>query len=415
MPTHRVAAGQSPRTVGTLPEMPRFDPDDEESRPVPHPLDRPWIHPSELGSGRASGPPRPVAAPARPRRPWRRDTLLALTAGAMGALATVTVLALAGAFEAARGPAPKAVSATPAPTDAATVATRVAPGIGAVVTALGTDTERRGSGIVVGPHEVLTTSDVVAPAAMGVPVRVLVADGKPLVATVRAVDDLTDLALVEVPGRVLRPARMGGSAVRAGDWIVVVGRTPTNGPWVSSGVVTATGGWTRDAQGNAHAGLITTNTDLSDDARGGALVDASGHIVGILAMVNAGSERAVAMPADLAGDVADQLATHGHATHGTLGIRAADADGGPVIVTVDGDSPAARAGLRPDDRILAIDSTHTPDTAALVYELRRRRAGTRAVIEVQRAGRRRQVAVTLGDAAAPTGGATTLALHATGG
>jgi putative serine protease PepD len=396
--------------------MPRFDPDDEESRPVPHPLDRTWIHPSELGAGRVGTQPGPVAAPSRARRPWRRDALLAVAAGTVGAVATVTVLGLAGAFEPGPARVPKAAASTPAPTDAATVATRVAPGIGAVVTALGTQDERRGSGIVVGPHEVLTTSDVVAPAAMGVPVRVLVGDGEPLVATVHAVDGLTGLALVEVPDRELQPARMTGSpSVRAGDWIVVVGRTPTNGPWVSSGVVTATGGWTRDAQGNSHPGLISTNTELSDDARGGALVDAGGHIVGILAMVNAGSERAVAMPAEFATDVATQLATQGHATHGTLGLRAADATGGPVIVSVDDGSAAARAGLREEDRVVAIDSTRTPDTATLVYELRRRQAGTRAVLEVQRNGRRLRVAVTLDDAGAETTGATTLALDSTGG
>lgn len=331
----------------------------------------------------------------------------------MGALATVSVLALAGAFERSPGDSPKVAATASVATDAAAVATQVAPGIGAVVTALGTSDERRGSGIVVGPHEVLTTADVVAPAAMGLPVRVLVGDGKPLVATVRAVDDLTDLALVEVPHHVLQPAQLASSSsVRAGDWIVVVGRTPTNGPWVSSGVVTATGGWTRDAEGNSHPGLITTNTDLTEDARGGALVDAGGHIVGILAMVNAGSERAVAMPAAMAGDVAAQLTAHGRATHGAIGVRASDAGGGPVVAAVDDGSAADRAGLRVDDRIVSIDGTRTTDTATLVYELRRRPAGTRAVLGVERRGKPIRVAVTLDDAGAT--GATTLALSTSG-
>lgn len=394
--------------------MPRFDPDDEESRPVPHPLDRPWIHPSELRGGGVGGPPRPVAGPSGPRRPWRRDTLLALTAGAMGALATVSLLAVAGAFDRSPGPARRAAATTAVATDAAAVAGQVAPGIGAVVTAFGTNDERRGSGIVVGPHEILTTADVVAPAAMGVPVRVLVGDGRPLVANVRAVDDLTDLAVVEVPHRVLRPAQLAASStVRAGDWIVVVGRTPTNGPWVSSGVVTATGGWTRDAAGTSHPGLITTNTDLTEDARGGALVDAGGHIVGILAMVNAGTQRAVAMPAGMAGDIATQLTAHGRATHGSLGVRASDAGDAPVVAAVDQGSAADRAGLRVGDTIVAVDGTRTADTAALVYELRRRPAGTRSVIEVERHTKRLRVPVTLDDTD-DANDATTLTLSAGG-
>ena len=336
----------------------------------------------------------------------------------MGALATVTALALAGALEPASRATPRA--AAPASANAAAVATEVSPGIGAVITAVGTSAERRGSGIVVGAHELLTTGDVVAAAALGASVRVAVGDGHTWPATVRAVDTVTNLALLDVPGKRLRPAQLTGAApVRAGDWIVVVGRTATNGPWVSSGVVTATGGWVRDADGTPHPGLIATNTELTDDARGGALVDGSGHIVGILATVSAGTERAAAMPADMADDVATQLAASGHASHGALGVRATDTDAGPVIAAIEPGSCAARAGLHVDDRIVAIDGTPTPDTATLVYELRRREAGARTVITYQRGHRSARTGIALDDAATTTttatGGMAPLSLSVTGG
>jgi S1-C subfamily serine protease len=181
-------------------------------------------------------------------------------------------------------------------------------------------------------------------------------------------------------------------------------------------VVTATHGWTQDADGVAHPGLINTSTAVSDEARGGALVDGRGHIVGILAMTGSGAPRAAAMPADMAGEVATQLTENGKATHGALGVRAKDATPGPAVTEVVDGSSAARAGVKVDDRIVALDQIATPDTATLVYELRRRRAGTTTQVTVQRGKRRIVVTATLDDAAtsattAPaTGGMSPVAL-----
>jgi serine protease Do len=190
--------------------------------------------------------------------------------------------------------------------------------------------------------------------------------------------------------------------VRAGDWVVAVGRSATSDPWVTSGVVTATRGWTQDPQGVAHPGLITTSTAVSDEARGGALVDGRGRIVGILAMAGGGAPRAAAMPADMVGEVADQLAESGKATHGALGVLARDAGSGPVVNEVVPGSSAARAGVHVDDRIVAVDDTATPDSATLVYELRRRQAGAMARITVQRGQHRVRLTARLDDATATT-------------
>ena len=159
----------------------------------------------------------------------------------------------------------------------------------------------------------------------------------------------------------MQPAKLGTpEEVRAGDWVVAVGRTSTSGPWVTSGVVTATRGWTQDAAGVAHPGLINTNTAVVDEARGGALVDGRGHIVGILAMTGAGATRASAMPADMADDVATQLTQNGKATHGALGVQARDTSTGPTVSEVVAGSSAAHAGIHVDDRIVAIDDDRDP-------------------------------------------------------
>jgi S1-C subfamily serine protease len=331
--------------------------------------------------------------------------MVAVTAGAIGALATVVVLAAGGAFDTDSQPAVRN-TAIPVSTDAAAIASRIAPGIAAIVTTAAAGTERRGSGIVVGPHELLTTAPVVEGATDGV-ITVSITAGREHRATVRAADPLTGLVLLQVDGMRMQPARFGApSEVRAGDWVVAVGRTSANGPWVTSGVVTATHGWTQDADGVARPGLISTSTAVVEEARGGALVDGRGHIVGILAMTASGAPRAAAMPADMAGDVASQLVEHGKATHGALGVRARDTAAGPVVVEVIDGSSADRAGVRVDDRILAVDATETADTAALVYELRRREAGARTRITVERAKHRRVINATLDDASAESPGTT---------
>lgn len=385
------------RGVGTLPEMPGDDDDDDPRRPPPHPLDRTWIHPSELGAARAT----PVGPPARtaPRgRGWRREVGLAVTAGAIGALATVLVLAAVGAFD-TQTPSAARTTSIPLSTDAAAIATRVAPGIAAIATTAAAGTERRGSGIVVGPHELLTTATVVD-GAEGGRVTVSVTPGHEHVATVRASDPVTGLVLLRVPGVRMQPAQLGNPEdVRAGDWVVAVGRMATSGPWVTSGVVTATRGWTQDADGVAHPGLINTSTAVIDEARGGALVDGRGRIVGILAMTGAGAPRASAMPADMADEVATQLTENGKATHGALGVQARDTSAGPVVNEVVAGSSAAHAGVRVDDRIVAVDATETPDTATLVYELRRRQAGAHTRVTLQRGKHRVVVTATLDDAA----------------
>src|SRR3954471_2654236 len=91
-------AGSEARGVGTLLEMPGSDDDDDPRRPPPHPLDRTWIHPSELGAARATTAGSGSRTTSRGRS-WRRDAALAVTAGAIGALATVLVLAALGAFD----------------------------------------------------------------------------------------------------------------------------------------------------------------------------------------------------------------------------------------------------------------------------------------------------------------------------
>ena len=299
--------------------------------------------------------------------------MLALSAGTIGAVAAVTVLGLAGAFT--RDTTTLRRAEPSSFRDAAGVAAAVAPAITAVVASSG-GAERRGSGVAVSSHEILTTTDIVDGATTDAAVSVTTADGKRHDAEIRGRDPVTGLVLLDVPTLRAHPVQWSDTdSLRAGDWVVAIGRTPAR-PWVTSGVVTAVGGWMTDAAGYSYAGVITTSTELAQDARGGALVDQRGHVVGILASSASAPARTSVLPSDMAGDVATQLSERGRASHGALGVRASDATPGVAVTEVLPGSGAARAGLEPGDRITEIDGVRTADTAALVYELRRRPGGT---------------------------------------
>ncbi len=360
--------------------MPGFDDDDEGTRPPPNPLDRTWLHPSEIFAA-ARSTPVPSGSDAPVSRSWRRDVALTVTAGTIGAIFAVAALGILGAFEPDR-PRPTPTPAASGSTDAAAVADQVVPGIAAVITTVA-GTETRGSGIAVGPHEVLTTTAVVGDAVRSVPgtsVEICVANRHRHRATVVGSDPVTGLVLLRVPTLTLAPAPLRSeNGLRAGDWVAAIGRSASSGTWVTSGVVTATGGWSADPAGTVHAGMIATNTQLADEARGGALVDRNGTIVGVLALSG------TATPADMAADVATQLAARGRASHGSLGIRAADTHaGGAGVVEITPGSSAARAGLQVGDRIVAVDDTRTADSSSLVYGLRRRAAGRQVRLTVVR-------------------------------
>jgi S1-C subfamily serine protease len=383
--------------------MPLDEPGDEGShRPPPDPLDRLWVHPSELGSGGADG-----------RRTRRgRDWALALAAAAAGALATLGLLAVSGTLDASSG--------SPRPDRAAVpleLATRAEPSVvgltvstitGTPSTGTPNTSTHRASGVCVGPGFVLTSSDAVEGATA---VAVTTAAGRSHPATVVGRDPETDLALVKVDTPELRVAeqRAKGSLL-VGDSVVALGMGGDSRHWVTAGVVSSLGGLVTTGAGPKRAGLITTDTVVGADAPGGALLDRDGRLVGILT-AEAGSQLGIAVPIEVVRDVADQLRASGRATHGWLGVGGTDASdrsGGGIRVTdVVNGSPAAHAGLVRGDIITRLDGAAVPDMVDLLAGVRRRHPGDRLELDVIRDRAVHHLEVTLASTAPSASGATT--------
>jgi putative serine protease PepD len=365
--------------------------DEDANGPPPHPLDRPWVRPSELFSSS-----RPTPPPVRRRRPIRaRDVFLALGAGVIGALAMVVVLAVAGLL----GDSPKTVTAARAtdrpnePDGAARLAALANPSVVGIVVATPAGV-RRVSGVCVRSGEVITSAGAIDGATA---LTVVGADGARRAGTLVGQDPSTRLALIRVDGG-SDPAKLAANGeLQVGQWILALGGSDGSGPWVATGVVAAMGGWADDGSGSPSAGMITVDAVLPPESQGGALLDKNGHVVGILAGATKDAMGGLATPIATVRNVAAQLAATGKAAHGALGIRTADDDharGARVVSVVPG-SAADAAGIVAGDVVVKLDDTSIDNAADLVVAVRLRRPGDRVQLVVNRDGGTERMMATL--------------------
>ncbi len=350
------------------------EPDDVPSGPPPNPLDRPWVHPSELHSF--------VSTPsAPPREPRPREWAIGVGSAVAAVLATVLVLVAFGALGGRhRSPIPPPVVTNPGDVVdyavAERVGTAVAPSV-VVVRARTPDGSRPvGSGVVV-------SSDRVVTAAHNLPtgiteVTVVTNSGRELDAKIVGADPQTDLALLSVPDGDLQLFPLAGSGPpRVGQTVVAVG-SGTH-PRVSINVVSDRDVMVDAGTGVDVAGLLETGIPVTTDMSGGALVDPNGNLVGVLTRAATGSPDGLAVPISTVRDVRDQLDGSGKVTHGWMGVvcdkDAAESQpqGGASVQMVLPGSPAATAGLMVGDVVVRAAGrpvSGRPDLVAAVRALR---------------------------------------------
>jgi S1-C subfamily serine protease len=226
------------------------------------------------------------------------------------------------------------------------------------------------------------------------------------------VDPLTDVAVIDLdaddlPVAVLGTAEhleVGAPAVAIGSPLGLRG-----GPSVTTGVISALDRTIEPSEGEPLHGMLQTDAPIAPGSSGGALVDTAGAVVGIVTAVanESGGRFGFATPIDLAHRVAVQLIEEGRVRHGWLGIQGGDlsseeaaslgVERGAVLRRVADDSPAAEAGLAPDDVITDVDGEAVPSMPALVLEMREREPGDEVTVGYWRDGERGEAAITVGE------------------
>ncbi|MDQ1516581.1 MAG: hypothetical protein QOE80_2411 [Actinomycetota bacterium] len=251
----------------------------------------------------------------------------------------------------------------------------------------GADGWAKGSGSAVAISEdgfLVTSAHVVSGASGG---TATFGDGRELTYEVTGIDRLSDLAVVRAAGGGLHPARLGDAdRLRVGQLVVAVGNPLGFAGSVSAGVVSALGR-SLAAQSGRHARLvenvIQTDAALHPGNSGGALADSTAAVIGInTAVVNPGLGQGLGLAVPINAvtlGVLGALMAGQRVRRAWLGIgggsrplppRAARSSGlaaGLEVTSVVAGSPAARAGIRPEDLILTIDDV----PVAAIGELQR--------------------------------------------
>jgi S1-C subfamily serine protease len=260
--------------------------------------------------------------------------------------------------------------------------------------------EGAGSGVAISSDGYMLTSAHVV--AGGTGVSATFSDGRELGAEVVGADPLSDLAVVRVDARDLSPAQLGDADdLRVGQLVVAIGSPMGLAGTVTAGVVSALGRSLPTRSGSAGRlveNVIQTDAALNPGNSGGALSDSIGRVVGINTAV-AGIGLGLAVPInDATRRIISALMNEGRVRRAYIGIvggsrplpprvaaRLGREKGIEVVEVVSG-SPAARAGLRPEDLIVAVDGEQMSDVGDLQRLMVAERIGQGVEAEVVRDG-----------------------------
>jgi len=250
-----------------------------------------------------------------------------------------------------------------------------------------------GSGVIVDAANgyVITNAHVIKDARE---VAVTLKDKRRFPAVVVGEDAGTDIALLKIDASGLAELKWGDSdALRVGDFVVAIGNPFGIGQTVTSGIVSALGRSGLSMEGYEH--FIQTDASINPGNSGGALINLKGELIGINSAIigPAGGNVGIgfAVPSVMAAAVMEQLIRFGEVKRGRLGIAMEDVPGGTgaLIAEVQPDSPAARAGIRKGDVVLALDGRPVRGSAELRARLGVVPAGETVELRIRRGGSER--------------------------
>jgi serine protease Do len=256
-----------------------------------------------------------------------------------------------------------------------------------------------GSGVVITPDGFLVTSAHVVAGTAGNG-RASFSDGRDVEFAVIGADPLSDLAVLRLGGGAFTAAELGDAEqLRVGQLVVAIGNPNGFSGSVTAGVVSALGRSLPTRSGaNVRVvdNVIQTDAALNPGNSGGALADGRARVVGINTAV-AGVGLGLAVPINAATrQIIGALMKEGRFRRAYLGIggqqrplpprlaRELDRTGCVEVVQVVDDAPAARAGVRPGDLIVAIDGQPVETMAELQRLLVGERIGASVTFTVAR-------------------------------
>ncbi|WP_055459087.1 Do family serine endopeptidase [Chelatococcus sambhunathii] len=267
--------------------------------------------------------------------------------------------------------------------------------------------EAQGSGFFISADGYVVTNNHVVEKAREVEIQT--DDGKTYSAKVVGTDPKTDLALLKVDeGGKFPYVSFASGTPRVGDWVLAVGNPFGLGGTVTAGIVSARG---RDIGAGPYDDFLQVDAAVNRGNSGGPTFNTSGEVVGVntaIASPSGGNVGiAFAIPAETVQKVVAEIKDHGTVRRGYLGVQIQPinegiAEGlgleeakGAIVARVEDGSPAAKAGIKSGDAILAVDGQEVKNARELARDIAGFAPGRTVDITVWRGGKKSDISVTL--------------------
>ncbi len=268
-----------------------------------------------------------------------------------------------------------------------------------------------GTGFIISADGYIVTNFHVVKGADVINVNLQGATGKneAIAATLVGSDEETDIALLKVDVKDTLPylTFADSDKARVGEWVLAIGNPFGLEHTVTSGILSAKG---RNINSGPFDNFLQTDASINPGNSGGPLLNMDGQVVGInTAIIASGQGIGFAIPSTQAANVTEQLKAGKKVSRGWIGVtmqalteNAAKALGldkaqGALISSVMADEPAAKAGIKAGDVIIAVNGKNVEDSAALLRAIAGEKPGSKTSVTIWRDGKSKDVIVTLGE------------------
>jgi putative serine protease PepD len=263
-----------------------------------------------------------------------------------------------------------------------------------------------GSGVVYDDKgDIVTNAHVVGNART---FKITLADGQKHPGSLVGSFPPNDIAVVRVQGATPPAATFSSTDVAVGKMVLAIGNPLGLRSSVTNGIVSSLGRTVSEGNGVVLPSVIQTSAAINPGNSGGALVDLESAVIGIPTLAALDPEFGAtpapgigfAIPSATVKRIADQLISSGTVTtsgRAFLGVRVTSVVGGGVLVAaVEPGGPAARAGIRAGDVIVAVSGTPVLTADDLAAALARVKPGTSIPVQLVRNGKKLTIRVKVG-------------------
>ena len=266
-----------------------------------------------------------------------------------------------------------------------------------------------GSGFVISKDGYILTNAHVVESVEEITVKLN--DKREFDAKVIGTDRKTDIALIKIEASNLPIVTQGDpEKLKVGEWVLAIGSPFGFEHSVTAGIVSAKG---RSLAQENFVPFIQTDVAINPGNSGGPLFNMAGEVVGINSQIYSRTGGfmglSFAIPIDVATDIAGQLKVSGKITRGRIGVMIQEVtkelaesfglsdSNGALVVSIQKDSPAEKAGIEVSDVILQFDGKDVDSSADLPRIVGNTKPESKVSMQVWRDGKIKKISITVGE------------------